>query len=145
MPPVLELEDLTPAQWEALCDGCARCCLHKLQDDESGRIMTTMVACRLLDRERCQCRHYDRRHQLVPECVRLAAETIHSIEWLPDSCAYRRAADGRGLAWWHPLISGDPESVHTSGMSVRNFALPETDVHPDDWPNFVIDWQDLPQ
>ena len=138
------LEELTPAQWEAVCDGCARCCLHKLQDEASGRIVTTMVACRLLDRDRCRCRRYEQRHRLVPECVRLTPENVPVLDWLPTSCAYRRLAEGRQLAWWHPMVSGDPESVHRAGVSVRYFALPETDVHPEDWPLLLIDGEENP-
>jgi uncharacterized cysteine cluster protein YcgN (CxxCxxCC family) len=138
------LENLTPAQWEALCDGCGRCCLHKLQDAASGRVVTTLVACRLLDRDRCRCRHYAERLGRVPECVRLTPATVRRLTWLPASCAYRRTAEGRGLADWHPLVSGTPDSVHAAGISVRGIALSASDVHPDDWPSLAIDWNEAP-
>ena len=140
----VDLKRLTTRQWESLCDGCARCCLHKLQDVETGKIVTTRVACRLLDRTRCRCRDYPRRHRHVPECVRLSAGNVLTIAWLPASCAYRRLAEGRPLARWHPMLSGDPASVHRAGVSVRGFALPEKDVHPDDWLALMIDWKKMP-
>jgi uncharacterized cysteine cluster protein YcgN (CxxCxxCC family) len=130
---------MTADQWEALCDGCAHCCLHKLQDAESGRIYFTMVACRLLDRQSCRCRDYQRRAVRVPECLPLAADNIETADWLPTTCAYRRLAAGQPLAWWHPLVSGRRETVHQAGMSVRGLTLPERDVHPDDWPQMILD------
>ena len=132
------LQGLTPSQWEALCDRCGRCCLHKLQDEDTGRIVTTMVAYSLLDRDRC--RRYAFRHRWVAHCIRLSADNIDAIPLLPVSCAYRHVAEGRPLAWWHLLKSGDPDSVHQAGISVRDFALSEADVHPDDWPTLIIDW-----
>ncbi len=134
------LADMTRPQWESLCDGCARCCLHKLQDRESGRVYFTMVACRLLDRHSCRCRDYRRRWQRVPECRVLTAGNLHTADWLPDSCAYRRLAAGKPLAWWHPLVSGDREAVHRAGISVRGLTLPEEDVHPDDRERMIIDF-----
>ena len=133
------LADMTPEQWEALCDGCARCCLHKLQDQESGQVYLTMVACRLLDRQACRCRDYGRRTTRVKSCLVLTAQSVQTADWLPDTCAYRRLLAGEALSWWHPLISGDGETVHRAGISVRGLTLSEEDVHPDDWPRMILD------
>ncbi len=133
------LADMTPEQWEALCDGCARCCLHKLQDQESGAVYFTMVACRLLDRQTCRCRDYARRTRRVSACLVLSPENVHTADWLPDTCAYRRLLAGRPLSRWHPLISGDRETVHRAGVSVRGLTLSEADVHPDDWPRMILE------
>ncbi len=134
-----DLADMTPDQWEALCDGCARCCLHKLQDQASGRVYLTMVACRLLDREICRCRDYRRRTERVPECLVLSVATLPRADWLPETCAYRRLLAGEHLSWWHPLVSGDRETVHQAGVSVRGLALSEEDVHPGDWFRLILD------
>ena len=102
-----------------LCDGCGRCCLHKLRDDDTGALSFTNVACRLLDLHSCQCSDYAHRRRRVPDCVSLTPAEVRAIDWLPPSCAYRRLAEGKDLAWWHPLVSGDPETVHTAGISTR--------------------------
>ena len=133
------LQDMSPDQWEALCDGCARCCLHKLQDQESGQIYLTMVACRLLDRHTCRCRDYPRRTEKVRACLVLSVETLPRADWLPHTCAYRKRLAGEPLSWWHPLVSGDHETVHRAGVSVRGMALSEDDVHPEDWPALILD------
>ncbi len=133
------LTEMTPDQWEALCDGCARCCLHKLQDQESGQVYFTMVACRLLDRQTCRCRDYGRRTTKVSACLVLSAESVQKADWLPDTCAYRRLLAGKPLSWWHPLISCERETVHRAGVSVRGLTLSEEDVHPDDWPRMILD------
>jgi hypothetical protein len=122
------LEAMSRAEWESLCDGCGKCCLHKLEDDETGEVFPTNVACRLLDRRSGQCKDYRRRHAFVPECVRLTARTVASHDWLPSTCAYRLLAEGRPLADWHPLVSGDPESVHRAGISVRGWTVSEDEV-----------------
>jgi uncharacterized protein len=117
---------MTTAEWESLCDGCGKCCLHKLEDDDGGRVHYTNVACRLLNTGTCRCKNYDERRRYVPDCVSLTAETVGKLKWLPSTCAYRLLAEGKPLPWWHPLVSGDSESVHKAGASVRNRAIPES-------------------
>ncbi len=116
---------MTPAEWESLCDGCGRCCLHKLQDEDTGQVHYTDIACRELDLQRCSCKHYPTRRDYVPDCVQLTADQVGQLAWLPSTCAYRLVAEGKPLPWWHPLVSGDPETVHLAGMSVRGRAVPE--------------------
>lgn len=134
------LEEMNTQEWESLCDGCARCCLLKLEDDETAEVVYTRVVCHLLDSQRCRCRKYEQRHALVPDCVVLTAAEARSFTWLPQSCAYRTLAEGRPLAEWHPLVSGDPKSVHRAGISVRGKVVSERHVHPDDLEDQVIKW-----
>ena len=122
------LEALDRAQWEALCDGCGKCCVHKLEDEVTGELFPTNVACKLLDRHSGQCSDYRHRRAYVPECVRLTPKLAATLDWLPATCAYKLRADGKPLADWHPLNSGDPESVHRAGMSVRGWTISENDV-----------------
>ncbi|WP_414901085.1 YcgN family cysteine cluster protein [Sphingomonas flavalba] len=131
------LEALDRAEWEALCDGCGLCCLHKLEDADSGDFFPTNVACKLLDLHSGQCSNYRHRRALVPDCLRLTPKLAHSIQWLPESCAYRLRADGKPLPDWHPLITGDPESVHRAGISVRGWTVSETAV--DDLEMHILD------
>lgn len=135
------LNRLSTEQWEALCDGCGRCCLHKLEDEDDGTVHATDVACRLLDLQTCRCSRYDQRRQQVPDClsVRGIIERDQS-HTLPPSCAYRRLAEGRPLAEWHPLISGRSDSVHRAGVSVRGRVLPESAVHGDDLEHRLVEW-----
>jgi len=119
------LEAMTPAQWESLCDGCGRCCLHKLRDDETEALAYTEVACRLLDTASCRCSDYAGRRRKVPDCVQLTAAQVTAIDWLPPSCGYRLVAEGRELFWWHPLVSGRAETVHEAGVSVRGKVVSE--------------------
>ena len=133
------LEEMTREEWESLCDGCGRCCLHKLRYDESNELGFTNVACRLLDLETCQCSKYATRHRYVPDCVTLTPAEVRAIDWLPPSCAYRLLAEGKKLAWWHPLVSGDPDTVHQAGVSVRGRAVSERragalEDHIVEWP-----------
>ncbi len=134
------LEDMSREEWEALCDGCGRCCLHKLEDCDSGRIYYTRVACRLLDLETCRCTDYPNRQARVDDCVRIDRQSLRDASWLPVTCAYRRLAEGRPLAWWHPLVSGDPETVRQAGISVSGRVLPEANVAPDGLEEHVIRW-----
>ncbi len=119
------LEEMTATEWESLCDGCGKCCLNKIEDVDTGEILPTRVACRLLDLGSCRCTDYGRRTRLVPDCVVLTPANVATIPWMPASCAYRRLAEGRDLAWWHPLVSGDPETVHQAGISVRGRVISE--------------------
>jgi uncharacterized cysteine cluster protein YcgN (CxxCxxCC family) len=122
------LDRMTRAEWESLCDGCGKCCVHKLEDEETGEIHATNVACRLLNRRTAMCSDYRNRQSYVPECVRLTPAKLRNIDWLPSTCAYRLIDEGRPLADWHPLISGDPESVHRAGISVRGWTVSEDDA-----------------
>ena len=133
------LEEMTPEEWEALCDGCAKCCLFKIEDIDTGKIFFTNVTCRLLDLGTCRCTDYTHRVTVVPDCLQLTPEMTREINWLPESCAYRRLAEGRGLAWWHPLVSGDPNTVHKMGRSIIGKVVSEADVDLED---MVVDWFD---
>ncbi len=142
----LSLAEMNDEEFEALCDRCARCCLHKLEDEDSGEIAYTDVACRLLDRDTCLCSDYARRTERVPGCVSMAPDRLAPLRWLPVSCAYRRLAEGRGLAWWHPLVSGDPDSVHLAGVSMRGRCISEQRIDPDDIDRRIdadIEWRPL--
>ena len=133
------LEELPRAEWEALCDGCAKCCLIKLEDEETGEVAYTDVACRLLDRDTCRCGNYPLRRQLVKGCVVIDRDTLDGIlDWMPRSCAYRLVAEGRDLYPWHPLVSGDPQSVHRAGISLKGRMRAEYDVDEDDLEDHVI-------
>lgn len=122
------LDDMTRDEWESLCDGCARCCLHKLEDEDTGEVFYTDVACRLLDMESCTCTRYSERKRLVPTCVVMSPASVRDLGWLPSTCAYRLIDEGKELQWWHPLVSGDPETVHQAGISVRGRATSERDA-----------------
>lgn len=124
------MSEMSREEWESLCDGCGRCCLHKLRDEDSNVISYTNVACRLLDGQSCQCRNYAQRQLKVPDCITLTPETLAEIDWLPPSCAYRRLAEGKNLPWWHKLVSGDPELVHEVGISVRGRTIDERRAGP---------------
>ena len=132
------LGQMDRAEWESLCDGCGRCCLHKLRYDETDRLAFTNVACRLLDTTLCHCRSYETRREHVPDCVSLTPETLSEIDWLPPSCAYVRLAEGRDLAWWHPLVSGDPTTVHSAGVSVTGRAVDERYAGPLE--HHIVEW-----
>lgn len=136
----IPLESLTREEWERLCDGCGKCCLNKLEDEDTGVVALTRVACRLLDGDSCRCSQYPIRHQFVPECIVLTPDTlVKNMYWLPQTCAYRLRAEGRPLFDWHPLVSGDAESVHKAGVSVRGITIPEFEVDEDDWEELIIE------
>ena len=124
----LPLADLSRPEWEALCDGCGKCCLHKLEDEVTGEVFPTNVACRLLDRRSSRCSDYRNRRAFVPDCIRLSRANIATMDWLPTTCAYRLRNEGKPLKDWHHLISGDPESVHSAGMSVRGWTVTEDEA-----------------
>jgi hypothetical protein len=122
------LREMSRAEWESLCDGCGKCCVHKLEDEETGELLPTNVACRLLDRNSGRCSDYRNRRAHVPECVRLTPEKVNQLDWLPSTCAYLLLANGEDLPDWHPLVTGDPESVHKARQSVRGWTVSEDDA-----------------
>lgn len=136
----LPLKQLRRDEWEALCDGCGKCCLNKIEYEDTGELAFTRVACRLLDGETCRCASYENRHQLVPECIVLTPQMLDEISWwLPATCAYRLRAEGKPLPEWHYLISGDRDSVHRAGASVRGWTVSEVQVDEDDWEDYIIE------
>jgi uncharacterized protein len=136
------LAEMTPAEWESLCDGCGLCCVIRLEDDETGEVTPTRVSCRLLDAHTCRCTDYADRHRTVPDCIKLTPGNIRDLPWMPRSCAYRRLYEGKDLPSWHPLVTGDPESVHRAGVSVRGQTINEMCLDdPDDAVDFLApDW-----
>ncbi len=135
-----KLSEMTTQVWESLCDYCGKCCLHKLEDEESGEIFYTSVVCELIDLKTCRCTRYSERCKLVPDCLNLKQHNFADFNWLPSTCAYKLLADGKDLPAWHPLISTQPESVHEAGVSIRSFAMKESEVEsPED---HVIEWLD---
>lgn len=135
----MALQRMSRAQWESLCDGCGRCCLQKFQDGKTGKVTYTWVSCYLLDTQACRCSDYGNRNTLVPGCLVLTPQQIPRLRWLPKTCAYRRLSEGKDLEDWHPLVSGDPESVHQAGISVRGKAICEVHVHPQDVEFYALD------
>lgn len=132
------LEEMSPEEWESLCDGCGKCCLVKLEDEDTGEVELTRLSCRLLDVGSCRCSDYENRFSKVHDCIKIDAAKIREIDWLPKTCAYRLVAEGRDLAWWHPLVSGDPNTVHQAGISVRGWAVSEAKVRPKDMHRYII-------
>ena len=134
------LTSLTPREWEALCDGCGKCCLNKLEDADTGEVFFTKVGCRLLDGESCRCGQYEMRKTFVPECVVLTPKSLPKIAyWMPSTCAYRLRHEGKPIPEWHPLLTGDPDSTHKAGMSVRGWTIPEFEVPEEDWEDHIIE------
>ncbi len=132
------LEDMTQQQWESLCDGCGLCCLNKLEDADTGDIHYTRAACKYLDIGACRCKDYENRTENVPDCVDLTPQRMRRLHWLPGTCAYRLVAEERDLAWWHPLVSGDAETVHQAGISVRGRVVSEEGA--EDLEDYLIKW-----
>ncbi len=136
------LKKLTEREWEALCDGCGKCCLNKLEDEDSGEVALTRVACRLLDDSTCRCAHYENRHTFIPDCIVLRPDNLDKhAYWMPETCAYRLLWQGNPLPDWHPLISGTAESVHSAGISVRDMTVSEFDIPQDEWEEYIIEEQ----
>ncbi len=135
----VKLADMTAAQWEAVCDGCAKCCLVKLQDEDSGEIVFTDIVCNLLDQQSCRCAHYEERTKLVPDCVKLSKDNLDKIDFMPPSCAYRLLHEGKDLPQWHPLVSGRADSVVEAGMSVKGRVIAEM-AFDGDSEDRVVDW-----
>ncbi|MGR3565119.1 MAG: YcgN family cysteine cluster protein [Heliomarina sp.] len=134
------MAEMSQQEWEALCDGCGKCCLNKLEDEDTGEIDLTRIACRLLDDSTCRCSQYPIRHQFVPECIVLKPDNIQDhLYWMPQTCAYRLIYEGRELYDWHPLISGRAESVHHAGVSVRGMTVPEFEVPEEEWDDYLIE------
>ena len=135
------LAEMTDAEWESLCDGCGKCCLLKIEWEDTGEIEPTSVACKLLDCESCRCSRYAERFRFVPDCIDLRRTDLATLSWLPRTCAYRLVGEGRGLQSWHPLVSGRPDSVHEAGISVRDKVISEAELDdPDDLLPYVVDW-----
>lgn len=135
------MSEMTRAEWESLCDGCGRCCLNKLIDEDTSETVYTSVGCKLLDGKSCRCSDYAHRQQRVPDCVRLTARNVSRLSWLPPTCAYRLVAAGKDLAWWHPLVSGSRDTVHEAGISVRGrVEASEKDVPDERLEEFIVAW-----
>jgi uncharacterized cysteine cluster protein YcgN (CxxCxxCC family) len=133
-------EEMTPEEWESLCDGCARCCLYKIEDEESEEIIFTNIACRYLDMKRCRCTVYPQRSQKMPTCVTLSPDNLCELFWLPNSCAYKLLADGKKLEWWHPLVSGDLETVRLADISIYGKAIAEQNIDMGKLEEHGVDW-----
>lgn len=134
------LTDLSKDEWEALCDGCGKCCMNKLEDEETGEVVLTRVSCRLFDDGSCRCSQYDIRHQFVPECIVMSPKTLpQNLYWMPETCAYKLLWNGNALPDWHPLLTGDPDSVHRAGVSMLGMTIPEFEVDEDDWEDHIIE------
>ena len=132
------LEQLSPEEWEALCDGCGQCCLYKLEDEDSGDLYLTNVVCRFLDHETCQCQVYPDRHQAVPTCVQLTPQNVLALKWIPPTCAYKLIAEGKTLPEWHPLISGNRQSIQETEFSIGGRVISESEADMDDLENYVV-------
>ncbi|WHZ35932.1 MULTISPECIES: YcgN family cysteine cluster protein [unclassified Sagittula] len=134
------LKDMSKDEWEALCDGCGKCCMNKLEDEDTGEVALTRVACRLFDDSTCRCSQYPIRHQFVPECIVLSPANLHhNLYWMPETCAYKLLNNGNPLPDWHPLLTGSPDSVHKAGVSMQGATVPEFEVGEDDWEDHIIE------
>ena len=140
---IKNLEQLNQLEWESLCDGCGKCCLHKIEDEDTEEILYTRIACVLLDVDSCRCSDYGNRFKHVPECLRLKPEDVSDFHWLPVTCAYRLISEGKNLQPWHPLVSGDSDSVHAAGVSVKGWAISESAVSEEYWFDHVLEGVEL--
>lgn len=138
------LEEMTRKEWESLCDGCAKCCIVKFEDEETGALAYTNLHCRLLDGNTCQCSDYKNRKKYVPDCVKLTPESVAAVDWLPDSCAYRLVQDGKDLPDWHHLVCGDRNRIHEEGHSVRGRTISEEGISEEDQEDYIVDWEGNP-
>ena len=134
------LSEMSVAEWESLCDGCGKCCLNKLEDWDTGEIHFTNIACTLFDDKTCQCSDYADRFATVPDCIKLKPDEISDYPWLPATCAYRLLNEGKELFSWHPLVSGNSQSVHDAGISVQGKTVPEDGLTPEDYEDYLVDW-----
>lgn len=137
---VKSLAEMTGAEWESLCDGCGQCCLIKLEDDDTGDIAVTRLACKLLCLGSCRCSDYENRQTHVEDCIKLTPQDVATLIWLPETCAYRLIEEGGSLKWWHPLVSGSPETVHEAGVSIRGSAISERKVPEHRIPAHITSW-----
>ena len=134
------LDEMSATEWESLCDGCGQCCLIKLEDEDTGEIAVTRLACKLLDLGSCQCSDYGNRQDHVSDCVKLTPGDVSRLAWLPETCAYRLLDEGDDLRWWHPLVSGTQETVFESGVSIRGTAISEKKIPEDRFPAHIVGW-----
>ena len=134
------LQEMTRKEWESLCDGCARCCLQKLEDEDDGKVYYTNVVCNLLEQETCQCTRYLDRKKYVPTCVVMEPNVLDQLHWMPSTCAYRLLWEGKDLPEWHPLVSGNPNSIHLAGISVRNRVYRQSEVEEGTLEDYIVDW-----
>ena len=134
------LLEMSAQEWESLCDGCARCCLHKIENEATEEIHYTSVVCKYLGQDKCVCTRYEDRTELVSDCIKLTPKGTANFGWLPNTCAYRLVAEGKDLKWWHPLVSGSSESVHEAGISVKGKCISELYVHPHSVEEYIIKW-----
>ncbi len=136
------MQEMTVEEWESLCDGCGWCCLHKIEDEDTGEVYLTHVACRLLNLKSCRCSRYPERLSLVGTCLKISPDNILELTWLPETCAYRRVALGQDLPEWHPLATGDPKSTQGAGSSVLRLAISEYGVDLDYLEDYIIETED---
>lgn len=136
------LAQMNTAEWESICDGCAKCCLHKLEDEDDGEIYYTRIVCRYLDEENCQCQCYQQRHEKVPECIWLKPDDLDELNWLPASCSYRLLHEGKALPSWHHLVTGSKQTVLAHDASIQGKVVSEEYVHPDGWDEHIVQWVD---
>lgn len=134
------LNEMNKTQWEDLCDGCGKCCLIKLENEDTGETEFTNIACKLLDAKTCRCKNYTKRQSFVPDCIRLTPKKVAKLSWLPASCAYRLVYEGKDLPSWHHLKSGSKQSIHKAEASVKNKIISELNVNEDDWEDYIVEW-----